>query len=227
MALVVACVLRASAAPVVVDDAFTSAAIGRAMALAYDPTGSLTVEDVVAGKLAFEPSTKAAPTFGYRGGVEWARVRADDRRATPSELVLEQAQGLTDVLELWRVDATGAVRALRRAGDHVPREERDFPRYRFPSVRVPTGTVELIIAFRSVGAHQLVYTLYDREAFHRREWVDGLAQWSYFGGILLMGVYNLLVAVATRSRTYASYVAFLFSYLGSSSPCASLSSSTT
>ncbi len=205
---------RAAAAPVVVGPTFEEAPVGLAMELAYDPTGELTAADVLAGKLAFEPSTKSAPTFGYRGGVEWARVRVDDRRAAPSELVLEQAQGLTDVLDVWSLDATGGVHALRRAGDHVPREERDFPRYRYPSVRVPPGTAELVIAFRSVGAHQLVYTLYAREAFLQREWVDGLAQWSYFGGLVLMGLYNLLVAVATRSRTYASYVAFLFSYLG-------------
>jgi two-component system NtrC family sensor kinase len=213
-ALVCAFVVRVMAAPIVVDDTFTEARVGLSMDLAYDRTGALTVDDVLAGKVLFAPSTKIAPGFGYRGGVEWARVHVDDRRAVPNELVLEQAQGLTDVLEVWSLDASGAVHALRRAGDHVPREERDFPRYRFPSVRVPPGTAELLIAFRSVGAHQLVYTLYAPEAFREREWRDGLAQWVYFGGLLLMGLYNLLVAVATRSRTYASYVAFLFSYLG-------------
>jgi signal transduction histidine kinase/class 3 adenylate cyclase len=196
---------RARAEGVSVDDAFDRRDLGRIATYAYDPTGGVSVDDVRGGSLAFAPSTKLHPNFGYRRGAEWARITVDDSRAAGDPLVLTLDYGQTDRAELF---APGSGAPLQ-AGDHVPRElwPIDHRTAAFPLAAGTRGDVYVRVT--GEAAHQLTMRLETRAAFEETRRRDVALQSLYFGSIFAIAAYNLLVAMLTASRVYFAYVGFL------------------
>jgi signal transduction histidine kinase/class 3 adenylate cyclase len=202
-------VRRASAEVLAVDASFSRRDLGLAATFAYDPSGTITAAEVRAGALAFAPSAKAHPNFGYRGGAEWARISiADDRPPTTDPLVLTLDYGQTDRAELY---APGAREPLA-AGDHVPRHEWPID-HRTAAFPIAAGTRgDFYVRVTGQAAHQLTMRLETRAAFEETRRRDIGLQSLYFGSIFAIAAYNLLVAILTASRVYFAYVGFLVSF---------------
>jgi signal transduction histidine kinase/class 3 adenylate cyclase len=207
-ALLMAMAAPASAEPIRVDGAFQSAMVGRAAELAYDPIGAASIEDVLAGKLAFAPSEKDAPSFGYRGGTEWLRFTVDDTRTNARPLVLENGYPATDVLELFEVEGDRVERSAR-VGRHVDAATWDV-RTRLPAFELAhTKGRTFYLRLSSTSSHQLPLRLFEARAYDEHRSIDLALQCLYFGALLVMTLYNALVWLSTRGRAYAYYVAFL------------------
>ncbi len=201
----------ASAATVIVDDSFQERALGLHVDLAHDPTNRVSAEDVALGKLPFAPSTKEVPSFGYRGGAEWAQFTIDDRRPPGAEaLRLVNGNAQTDRFECFEV-LDSAVVSRAEAGDQVPLARWSVA-YREPTCLVHPGSRRVLVRTTGDSSHQLPLALLTRERFEGRLRRDLLVQSLFFGALLVMAAYNGLVAVATRSRAYSYYVAYLLSY---------------
>ena len=201
----------ARAAEILVSDDFDELPLGRSLELAYDPTGVVTAEEVAGGKLQFAPSTKDVPSFGYRGGAEWARFTVDDRRGAGVEsLRLVNGYAQTDFFECFEV-VDSVVSRSAEAGDQVPLARWPV-RYREPTCPVATGSRTVLVRVGGDQSHQFPLTLLSRESFEERRRRDILVQSLFYGALLVMAAYNGLVAVATRSAAYAYYVGYLTSY---------------
>ena len=211
--VVIALAITAHADTVVIDEGFEELNLGKHLELAYDPSGEATIDDVLAGKLQFTPSTKDAPNFGYRKGAEWARFELDDRRSAPAELIIEQAQGPADLVEVFSMGADGSTVTRAVSGDHIAPERRAVRHTRFPSLPIAPRSSKVFVRLTGSATHQISVKLYEAERFQSHVWSDGVVQFAYFGGVLLMAAYNAFVAVATASAAYALYVAFLLAYL--------------
>ena len=160
--VVIALAITAHADTVVVDEGFEELNLGKHLDLAYDPSGDATIDDVLAGKLQFAPSTKDVPNFGYRGGSEWAHLRIRDGRALADSLVLEHGYAITDTLELFEVEG-GRVLRHGRTGDHVLLGEWDML-WRFPAFKLAArADHDLYLRLESEASHQLPFTLYARD----------------------------------------------------------------
>jgi two-component system, NtrC family, sensor kinase len=202
---------RAGAAPVVVGPTFEEAPVGLAMELAYDPTGELTVDDVRAGKIAFEPSHVESPSFGYRDGAEWVRFRIEQERGTPSpDLVLTLPHAITDFATVVAFE-DGGRRTAMVAGDHVSRTRWPLAS-RMPSFPLPRGTREVYARFSGEGSHQVGLVLRRDDAWRAMNDLDTVVQALYFGALGAMLIYNLLVWAAVGLRIYGAYVGFLLAY---------------
>ena len=209
--LLVAWAWPARAGTVVLDDTFDEVVIGKHLELAYDPSGALTLDDVLAGKLHFTPSTKSVPSFGYRGGAEWARLTLEDRRAHPRErLVLEHGYAPTDLVELTTVLADGS-RTAARAGDHVAHDAWPIDA-RLATFAVPEGTREVYLRLESTASHQLAFTLRPREPWLRHAAMANTVQALYYGALAAMVVYNTMLWASVGLTLYGFYVGFLVSY---------------
>ncbi len=208
MACVLAWVGRVSAAPILVDETFTQEGVGLHAEVAYDPTGTVTIEEVLAGGVSFAPSEREVPSFGYRGGAEWLRFSVDDQRTAPRALVVENGYPATDVLELFEVEG-GRVERAARVGRHVDASTWDV-RARLPAFEL-TRTMGRTFYVKLSGAasHQLPLRLFEARTYDAHRAFDLAIQCLYFGALLVMTLYNALVWISTRSRAYGYYVAFL------------------
>jgi signal transduction histidine kinase/AmiR/NasT family two-component response regulator len=203
----------AHADTVVIDEGFEELNLGKHLELAYDPTGEATIDDVLAGKLQFAPSTKDVPNFGYRGGAEWARFRLRDVRRSPGDLFIVHGYGQTDAIDLFATCDSGRRAVVQRRGDHRP-EEIQQPSFRFATfvLHQPQGECDLVVRLVSNAAHQLPLVLYRERSLDDARLGDTAVEAAYFGALLAMALYNLFVFVAVRARLYLSYVSFLLSY---------------
>ena len=202
--------IRVHAMPVLVlTDDFSEARIGGKVEVAYDESDALPFDAVRAEAIAFAPSTKEVPNFGYRAGAEWARLSLDDRRTEKTPLVLDLAYTITDRLEVF-VERNGAVTSFV-AGDHT--DHRAWPiDARLPSFPVGQGSANLWIRLSGGATHQLPLTLRTREIWHEVAGRENIAQAAYYGALGAMLLYNALVWAAVGLRLYGSYVAFLGCY---------------
>jgi signal transduction histidine kinase len=194
--------------PYVVRDGFREASVGRHLELAHDASGAATREAM--DRAAFAPSRDDVPNFGYRHGAEWARLRIEDARAKRDELVLEYAYAVTDEVDVYVRESSGAEAHLR-AGRLVPHAL--WPeRARLPTFRLPPGAQEVFVRVAGEASHQLPLKLSSVEAWHARTSREGMILAAYYGALTAMLVYNALVWVAAGLRLYGYYVGFLGAY---------------
>jgi signal transduction histidine kinase len=208
LAAALATVRSAGAAPppVRVDDAFEAANLGRTVEVALDRSGLLTVDDVRAGRVSFEPGTKDTPSFGPAVGTMWARFAIDDARTRGESLVLEQAYAQSDIVRVYAGDAPPMT-----SGDHVPIE--DWPILgREPAFRLPPGTREVIVELRGGMTKQLPLSLFSERRFADHRTKDTFAQGLYFGAVLGLALYNLALFLSARIRAYGLYAAAMLAY---------------
>ena len=204
---VFALAITAHADTVVIDEGFEELNLGKHLELAYDPTGEATIDDVLAGKLQFTPSTKDVPNFGYRKGAEWARVELDDRRRDADRLVLRLAYAQTDSFDVY----DGAGQPIGRAGDHVPLVEWKVS-FREPAVFVYPHAPRLIVRVGGGAVHQLPLSLQTPRWLENHRVSDTGVEAAYFGALVAMAAYNFLVWFAVKDALYLQYVAFLVAY---------------
>jgi signal transduction histidine kinase len=208
-----------SVAPVTIEitDSFSQRKIGLDLALLEDPTANLSIEQVQSPAIAaqFTHSNKDTPSFGYTRSAYWARFSINDQRsaqlAATNPLFLTLAYAQTDLAALWCTDATDTMVLQQRAGDHVPRAE--WPNsYREPTFELPSAARSCWLRVQSGASMQFPLTLYSEDAFVNMRLSDNALQALYFGALLVMLIYNGLIAISTRSLAYSSYAAFLLSY---------------
>jgi signal transduction histidine kinase len=212
------CAWAGNPAPVRIEQGFSERTIGRDLAIFEDPSGQLTFDSIRTPELAaqFLPSSSDTPSFGYTSSVYWARFGLNDVRPTNSwsarePLYLTLAYAPTDRAELFCTDDADRPVLHQRAGDHVPVAE--WPtRYRDPTFQILPHAKMCWLRLQSGASMQMPLTLYSQSAFFSLRLQDNTLQALYFGALLVMIAYNALVALTTRSRTYAVYVLFLMSF---------------
>ena len=200
---------QAQTAAINVDDAFTERSIGLNLALFEDKSAQLTLQDIQSPQYTrqFIPSTKQTPSFGYTPSAYWARFALNDTRNpkrsladAPLMLTLSYAQ--TDLAELWCADHQGAIVQQQRAGDHVPLAEWPTT-YRTPAFEVPSAAQTCWLRVQSSASLQFPLALSTHAAFADQRVKDSTIQALYFGALLVMFIYNGLLAATTRSRANA------------------------
>ncbi len=207
-----------SAPPVQVDNAFRQQAIGLMLDIFEDTSGKLSVSDVRSALYArqFVRSVKESPSLGYTSSAYWARfsiqdIRNLDRNAAGDPLFLMLTYASTDLAELWCTDAKGQIVLQQRAGDHVPRAE--WPdTYREPTFKLTPAVEMCWLRVHSSSAIHFPLTLSTQQDFFEMRLKDNALQSLYFGALLVMVVYNGLLALSTRAWAYGSYTLFLIGY---------------
>jgi signal transduction histidine kinase len=203
---------------IVIDDQFTERTIGLDLSFLEDPTAKLTLQDVRGAELAnqFTPSTKPNPSFGFTKSAYWARFALEDTRNinhahSDLPLILTLAYAQTDFAELWCVNKQGVIELNQQTGDHIQLTEWSTS-FRNPAFEIAPNAHICWLRVQSSGSLQLPLTLSTHAAFVEQRVTDSTLQALYFGALLVMFVYNGLLAFTTRSSAYASYTLFLLSY---------------
>ena len=203
---------------IVLDKHFTERTIGLDLSIFEDKTTQRTLADIRSAEFAtqFTPSTQKNPSFGYTQSAYWARWTLNDVH-TPSPLqavvpwYLTLAYAQTDLAELWCANPKGEVVIQQRAGDHVPRAEWPTS-HREPAFEIPPTAHTCWMRVQTSASMQLPLNLYTQQAFINMRLSDNAVQALYFGALLVMLVYNGLLAASTRSLAYAAYTLFLLGF---------------
>lgn len=178
--------------------------------LCEDSAGKLGLGDLAAHcDWTAMPPGQGVVDLGYSRSAWWLRLDIVTEQALGR--LLEIAYPTLDSVELFMPGAGGAP-LHSQAGDLLPFSRQPFFHHNlvFP-VELPAGATSLYLRVASAGALTVPAELWTPQAFlrHNQASYAGLA--IYYGMLLALGAYNLLLYFSLRDRTYLFYVLFLAS----------------
>jgi len=157
------------------------------------------------GEFARVPAGKSS--FGFQPGAFWFHARVVNRNASEPYWMLVLSFAMLDRIDLYLRHSDGRVTHFV-SGDQQPFSARNIP-YRHPNFRIelpPGESMELLIRVQSQSSMQVPLDLYTAPAFTSlsRDWqfVMGI----YYGILLALFVYNLVLWLALRDRSYFWYL---------------------
>ncbi|AMD02754.1 diguanylate cyclase [Halomonas chromatireducens] len=163
--------------------------------------------------LEWERSRQQTLNFSFSDSAWWLTLRVENDTALPVRRLLELAMPLHDYLDGYVVDQQGEIvrewqTGNRRSFDTRPISHRTF----VLPIHVPAGESRQV--FLRLDTHDGLYDatplyLMDDASFLAKAQRELMAFSLYFGALLALLIYNLLLYLATRERPLLHYVAYL------------------
>ena len=154
----------------------------------------------------FMPLPPDGPTFGFKDGAFWFRVQIVNQDPDEPRWVLLQQYALSDYLDLYLRYPDGRIEH-QAGGDMLPFSTRPI-RYRQPNMLVslpPGEPVEMLLRVQSQSSMQVPLALYTPTAFAELARDTQFGQGIYYGILLALLVYNLVLWFWLRDTGYLWY----------------------
>lgn len=162
---------------------------------------------------AFKPVTMAVPDFGIGSRPVWLHLSLEnDTREVQPRMLLAGVTWL-DRLDVYVVHSDGSHHAVH-TGDELPDAPGLAPGmgYVLP-LQLPPGRSELLLRVASVDPMALPLELLTPADFAASRLQFGYFYGFFFGFLIALGAYNLLLFIGTRERSYLYYALALLSIL--------------
>lgn len=175
-----------------------------------DPTGGLGIQDVeaLAGAGAFRRVPGAGDlNLGFTSSAWWLRLEMRAGSTRDLQTLLEVAYPQLDRVDFHAFDRGSRVHLV--AGDLLPFGARPWPHRHlvFPLRLEPAQTSVVYLRVVTRGSLTVPLRLWDARALHAHDQAVYAAHALYFGMLLALGIYNLLLYGSVRDRVYLAYVA--------------------
>ena len=184
--------------------------------LLEDPSRTRTLHEVRADALGWRPAA-ASVAPGFSRSVWWLRVAIENPGAQPRRVVLDLKQPLQDFVTWHVLDANGALLFEQADGDRVPFSGRSLAQrsLALPLTLPPHTAREVFVRLDTHDGlfETLTPTLSSAEGFEAANDLDALLQGLYFGALLALTIYNLLVWLSSRERGFGLYTLYAASFL--------------
>ena len=186
------------------------------VAIIEDPERALRFEDVRSPALADRyvryPAAESF-NFGITESAYWVRLSLENKSEHPAQAMVEIAYSRLGRLDWHEVkvdgDSAGGVRILRtgyaRPYAERPHSGRNFV---FPVSIEAGGQRTIYLRVESELPVSLPLRLWTREAFQIHERNDYIVQAAFFGMVLALAAFNLLLYIGLRDGNYVIYLAY-------------------
>jgi class 3 adenylate cyclase len=208
----------AGGVPIVLEDGMIlpPEPLGLHTEVLHDAGRKYTIDDVTGPELSgkFEPSRAATLNFGFSEGAYWLRLPIRNNLKHEKTLLLEAAFPLIDSVDLYIPNGTGGY-DIRRGGELVG-GNRGQPRHRNPVFAItlpPERQQTYYLRFQYNGSVPLPLILWEPDAFLKHTTRQYLLFGLYYGCLLAIILYNTVIFLTVRIRSYLYYVIFATFYL--------------
>ncbi|MFN3586487.1 MAG: 7TM diverse intracellular signaling domain-containing protein [Moraxellaceae bacterium] len=187
--------------------------LGRHLRYLVDAESRLGIDQVAAlPATAFTPVTTDTPNFSFSRARYWLRFEIDWRAPDQPGYALWQQYALTDRLVLYQPD-TGRPGRWRRseAGDQQPFVTREFPTraFGFALTPVPGTTQTYFLAVEGAGTLYMDLDVAALPAAMAHSETRHLVYGLYYGALLALLLYNLVLYVLLREIVYLYYISYV------------------
>ncbi len=200
--LAIGCVLSCASA------AAFSRQIGKELQYLEDPSHELALEQV-RQRQDWQRNDSLVFNQGYSDSSWWVKFTF----APPEKeqtYVLQVAYAVLDHLDIYVINARGEL-THHNMGDKLPFSSRPL-KHRLFSVPIKSAApVEIYMRVRSSSSIQLPITVSQAQSFWERDIGVNVIHGVYLGGMLCIAIYNMLIFLVLRDRTYLFYVAYVIS----------------
>ena len=201
--------------PVVLDEDTGRLDISRRLTYYEDPSANLNISQIVSRwpQIGSEGMPEEAYNFGFSNSIYWFHTRVTNLSSPNDRWVIEGLYPIIDRMEMFVVKADGSI-GRQIAGDSVPfrLRPRDHHNINFFLKLAPGQSVDLFFRVQTSGAVQMRTLLWHSDQFssadHQERFLLGL----YYGLLVCMAIFNLLIFVSIRDTNYLWYVSYILSY---------------
>jgi diguanylate cyclase (GGDEF)-like protein len=162
---------------------------------------------------AFKPVTMAVPDFGIGSRPVWLHLSLENDTREVQPRMLQAGVTWLDRLDVYVMHADGSRHAVH-TGDELPDAPGLMPGmgYVLP-LQLPPGRSEVLLRVASVDPMALPLELMTPEVYASHRLQFGYFYGFFFGFMIALGAYNLLLYTGTRERSYLYYALALLSVL--------------
>jgi two-component system, sensor histidine kinase LadS len=160
---------------------------------------------IATGRFERVPNGKTA--FGFQQGAYWFHARVVNRNPDEPCWMLVQSFALLDRVDVYLRYPDGHV-VHHASGDSLPFSARSIS-YRHPNFRIalpPGEAVELLVRTQSQSSMQVPLELYTPAAFTSLSRDSQFVMGVYYGILLALFVYNLVLWITLRDASYFWYL---------------------
>ena len=175
----------------------------------HDQSASDRPEDawrhLAAGEFVPLPGGKTA--FGFQRGAFWFHAPIVNRNADEPRWLLVQRYALSDRLDVFLKYSDGRI-IQQSSGDSLPFSSRSIP-YRHPNftLTLPPGErVDVLVRVQSQSSMQVPLDLYTPSAFTALSRDSQFVMGLYYGILIALFVYNLVLWLTLRDASYFWYL---------------------
>ena len=190
--------------------------LSRAFTYLEDKDGRLTLDDILKPSMqaAFRPvpQTGHGANFGFTSSAVWLRIPLKAAPSAAPDWLLELAYPPLDRVDLFTPGA-GSAWQQQTGGDLLPFATRAIPHrnHVLPVKLVPGAQSVIYLRLKSEGTVVAPVTLWRPAALWRHDQASYGVLSLYFGLLIGLLFYNLLLFVSVRDVGYLIYVAFVAS----------------
>ncbi|MEZ5521932.1 MAG: diguanylate cyclase [Dokdonella sp.] len=202
----------AHAAPQRVDGGFSFEMVIPAMEVLEDPDGRMDFESVRASG-DFRPAPAMGTNFGFTSSAWWVRFTLTNPGEGDRHVVLREDYPLIDHLELWAQQRDGSWRHTA-TGDRTAFSTREFAHRDFLfDLDVPSASERTYyVRAASGGPVDLSLAVYGTHALVSALSIEQLAYGAYYGGFIVLVLYNFFIFLIVRDRAFVFYLLYAISY---------------
>jgi diguanylate cyclase (GGDEF)-like protein len=207
--LLVAVPASLPAAPVEVDAGLSRVALAPHLEVLEDTSGNLSFDAV-----RQSPDFKPAPAeIGFSHSAWWVRLTLDNTSARDRQLLLRQDYPLIDYIDLWTIDHDGRWHQVR-TGDRRAFSTREFEHRDFIfALDAPAASQRTVyLRFATSGQMDISLALYEPHALLAAISNEQLAYGAYYGGFIVLVLYNFFIFLVVRDRAFFYYLLYAISY---------------
>lgn len=190
--------------------------LGNYLEFLEDPFCRLTIEQLSQAEFApgFIPSTEETQNAGFTKSAFWARIRFNNSGRESARRLLEIRFPRIDSVDLFLPGGDGTYR-MKQAGELIPLARREI-QHRNPVFIIdfpPMTTWTVYLRYQDRSSVPFSPILWQPEEFLSSVKYGQFSLGLYYGGMLLLLIYNIILFLMLRSRSYFFYIIYVASYL--------------
>lgn len=204
-----------AAARTAVDATQAQIALIPQAAIVKDEARNKTVAEVMRAALSGHSISHdhAAISPGYSSAAFWFVVPLVNNQAVPLKRVLVLEPSWLDEVSLTLTDAQGGIQTFG-GGDTRPFAQRSEPHRLINfALTVPPGTSTLVVRTRTRDPYIVTLSLMEPGVFKDFAAGEALYFGLVYGGLLSLLLFNLMLYLSAREKSYLAYCGLLFVFL--------------
>jgi len=207
--------LTALAKPLVLGESAQPQSLTPYLQILVDEPRILRFEDVLAADAGprWQKNERQGANFGFSNAAYWVAISLHNPTLEPQGVIIRQDYPLIDHLDFWHPTVEGDWRHIatgdRQPFDSRPLNLRDFV---FPVTLPPNTTQTYYLRYQTAGSMNIGLSVSSETAFLPQLGKEQILLGIYYGGFLVLVIYNLFLFMAVRDRAYAYYMGYAISY---------------
>ncbi len=198
--------------PIVINESLESYPVFQRAEYLEDKSGRMSF-DGARESGGWKSTGVEAVNFGFTPSVYWFRFAVESRGYGDRDLYLELSYPMLDYVDLYVPDETGTYR-VKRTGDLLPFSNREVQdRNIVFDIKPPKEPVTCYLRVQTTSSVNFSLKLMSVGAY-----IDRLRQelpvfWGYYGLMIALFFYNLIILLLTRDKSYFFYICFVMFWI--------------